>query len=270
MKRPTAWVIVLMLALTACSRPMSADKIVAEKFTVATTTSVQDSGLLNPLLLEFERDFPSYNAAVVAVGSGEAIQLARGGDADVLLTHSPADEMKFMEDGLGVFRHPVMQSSFVIAGPNEDPVKTTNAGSAAEAFRSIASAEWPFISRGDGSGTHKKELQIWDAAGLKPEGDWYIATGEGQGPTLDVAAEKRAYVLTDLPTLLAHETPLEVLFENDPILVNPYSVIPVKNAEHLRAAEAFATWLTGTHGRQFIASFGRSKFGRSLFTVPPR
>ncbi|MCA1840704.1 MAG: substrate-binding domain-containing protein [Actinomycetota bacterium] len=263
--------LIVALIVTAGGCQSSASTNATEKFTLASTTSIQDSGLLAPLTALFEKDIPHYRVAVVAVGSGEAIQLARAGDADVLLTHSPEDEARFMRDGLGVSRQPVMQSTFVIAGPASDPAHIRQTSTVSEAFTSILKTSSKFISRGDGSGTHKREQKIWRSAGVEPKGDWYISTGQGQGESLDVAAQQDAYILTDLPTLLNNPKPrLKVLFDHDPILVNPYSVIPVKGAKHLAAAIAFANWITGTHARSFIASFGKSRFARGLFTLPAK
>ena len=234
---------------------------------LASTTSTQDSGLLDPLTERFEKENPDFRVKVVAVGSGEAMELGRRGDADVLLVHSPDDEEKFMKEGRGASRRPVMRNDFVIAGPPRDPAGVARRSDAVEVFRLISSARWPFISRGDDSGTHKRERKTWDRAEVRPAGRWYIESGQGMAETLTLASELEAYVLTDTATLkvMAKGLRLSTLSAGDPLLVNPYSVIPVRGSTR-RGALAFADWITGPRGQDFIESFGASKFGDPLFT----
>lgn len=257
--------VAILIVASACSPKNSQTQ--TETFVVASTTSTQDSGFLAAVGPAFEAAYPRYRPKVVAVGSGEAIELGRRGDADVLLVHSPDDEKKFMEEGRGVSRSPVMRNDFVVAGPADDPAGIHSSPNTAEAFRRIANQRAPFVSRGDESGTHKKELKTWAAAGIGPAGDWYLSTGQGMAETLTVASQRLAYVLTDTATftVVHQKSGLDVLYGGDPTLVNPYSVIPVRNARHLQAALAFARWITGRQGQKFIAEFGRQQYGASLF-----
>lgn len=252
-----------VLLLSACQQPGDP----TETFVLASTTSTQDSGLLDALVPAFEETVPRLQVKVVAVGSGEAIDLGRRGDADVLLVHSPSAEETFMAEGHGVDRRAVMQNDFVIAGAPEDPAGIASAADAADAFRRIAQAETPFISRGDESGTHQRELRTWEQAGIAPSGGWYLSSGQGMAETIAIAAESGAYLLTDTATFtVAGSTgSLEVLFDGDPTLENPYSVIVVTKARHPEAARMFADWITGPDGQQLIGDFGWDRFGKSLF-----
>lgn len=258
-----AFLILVLFLLTGCSSTAET----SETFVVASTTSTQDSGFLDAVGPAFEGDHPQYRPKVVAVGSGEAIELGRRGDADVLLTHSPRDEERFMVDGLGVFRRPVMQNDFVIAGPADDAARVAEASDGPDAFRRISATRVQFVSRADDSGTHKRELETWERAGIQPTGDWYLESGQGMAETLRIAAERQAYVLTDTATfrVIHNKGGLVFLFESDPAFINPYSVIPVAEARHLAAATAFAEWLTGTKGQTFIRTFGVKEFGSALF-----
>lgn len=223
--------------------------------------------MLDDLIPRFERDHPELRAKVVGVGSGEAIDLGRRGDADVLLVHSPKQEREFMDEGLGTFRKKVMRNNFVIVGPAEDFAAVSLAASATDAFHRIATAGRPFMSRGDESGTHQKELQLWEMSGADHSGGWYIESGQGMGETLAIAGQKAAYVLSDTASfkVMADRISLKVLLEGDPFLANPYSVIPVKAARHPSAAIALADWLTGTRGQNAIRSFGVKQYGGRLF-----
>ena len=228
---------------------------------LATTTSTQDSGLLDYILPNFES---SYNATVdvIAVGTGQALELGANGDADVLLVHARAREDAFVEEGNGTQRYDVMYNDFVIVGPAEDPAGISGMTSAAEAFQTIAEAEATFISRGDDSGTHTKERQIWDEAGITPEGDWYVSAGQGMGEVLTMSDEQQGYTLSDRATYLARQQAgltLDVLVEGDPLLFNPYGVIPVNPEAHPNVnaalAETFVEWLTSLETQELIASF---------------
>jgi tungstate transport system substrate-binding protein len=244
----------------------------AETLTLATTTSAQDSGLLDMLAPMF-RAQTGIELKVVAVGTGQALELGRRGDADVLLVHAPSAEKKFMEEGFGALRREVMYNDFVLVGPPADPAAVKKEASIAEAFRRIAQHGSVFVSRGDESGTHQKEREIWKDAGVEPAGEWYIRAGAGMGQVLRMASEKRAYTLTDRGTYLAQGGGLDlsVLCEKDPILVNRYSVIVVNPEKHpsLRhqAARQFANFLTSPDVQKTIAEFGVERYGQPLFFV---
>jgi tungstate transport system substrate-binding protein len=220
-----------------------------QELILATTTSTNDSGLLDYILPDFEE---KYNAtvSVVAVGTGQALELGRNGDADVVLVHARALEDAFMADGEGTQRYDVMHNDFVILGPADDPAYIASMTSAADALSQIAGTKATFISRGDDSGTHTKEKEIWAAANLTPEGDWYLSAGQGMGAVLTMAAEQQAYTLSDRATYLARKAEgldLEVLVEGDPVLFNPYGVILVNPEKHpdvkAALAQQFADWL---------------------------
>ena len=240
--------------------------------TLATTTSTQDSGLLDVLLPRF-RARTGIEVKVVAVGTGQALELARRGDADVLLVHDPAAEQRFMDDGFGAGRREVMHNDFVLVGPADDPAGVKGQASVAEAFARIARRGSAFVSRGDESGTHQKEKAAWRQAGVEPRGDWYLRAGAGMGQVLRLAGEKRAYTLSDRGTFLALRGGLDlaVLGEGDPLLVNPYHVIVVNPAKHphvrRREAEQLADFLLSPEGQGLIADFGKDRFGQPLFFV---
>jgi tungstate transport system substrate-binding protein len=209
----------------------------------------------------------------VAVGSGQALQMGQDGNADVLLVHSPAAEKTFVDAGWGVDRRLVMHNYFQIVGPSGDPAGIKGLTSAADAFKKIAAASSTFVSRGDGSGTETKELAIWKAAGITPKGNaWYLQSGQGMGPTLQIASEKGGYTLTDNATFLANSAKLSlgVLVQGDPVLLNIYHVMTVNPAKwpkvNAAAAKAFADYVTSTAGQQLIAGFG-SQYGGSLFVA---
>jgi len=246
----------------------------ADAITLATTTSTYDSGLLDAILPVFEQD-SGITVEVVAVGTGQALALGEQGDADVLLVHARAREDAFMEAGDGTRREDVMYNDFVIVGPEDDPAGITGMESAADALTAIAAAEATFVSRGDDSGTHTKELSIWESAGIEPSGDWYQAIGQGMGATLTFANEEQAYTLSDRATYLARTLEddgfeLKILVEGDPILFNPYGVMAVNpdkndliNAE---GANTFIDWIISVPTQELIAEFGVDKFGSPLFT----
>ena len=237
---------------------------------LATTTSTQDSGLLDVLVPEFEK-LTGYQVKTVAVGSGQALTMGKEGNADVLLVHSPAAEKEFMAGEYGVDRRLVMHNDFIIVGPATDPAGIKKTTTAADALKAIAAAEAPFVSRGDDSGTHKAELALWKKAAITPEGAWYQESGQGMGATLTIASEKGAYTLTDRATYLAQKDKLdlEILVEGDPALLNIYHVISVNPAKwpkvNAAGATAFADFLTSPDGQAMIGSFGVEKFGQPLF-----
>jgi tungstate transport system substrate-binding protein len=238
---------------------------------VATTTSLQDSGLLDALVNAFEQQ-TQFDVKAVAVGSGQAIEQASRGDADIVLAHSPAAELKMVADGDGIERTLVMHNDFIIVGPEDDPAGVRGASSAAEALRRVFDAGHTFVSRGDRSGTHVFELRLWGEAGADPRGHgWYAETGSGQGETMQVASQRRGYTLSDRGTFLAQRTNLElaVLFEGGDALINPYHAILVNPQRHedvhAGAARAFLDFLVSGEAQDMIAMFGVEKFGQPLF-----
>jgi tungstate transport system substrate-binding protein len=247
---------------------------------LATTTSTEDSGLLDAILPDFEQRHDA-RVDVVAVGTGQALELGRRGDADVVLVHARSAEDQFIAEGFGTARADVMYNDFVLVGPEADPAGLRQAASAAEALARIAQAQATFVSRGDDSGTHSKELSIWKSADLEPDpaSGWYLSIGQGMGETLQMADEREGYTLSDRGTYLSMSERLPgltILFgganiaENpDPSLLNPYGVIPV-NPEtvpgvNLELAEAFATWLTAPDTQARIGAFGADVYGQPLF-----
>lgn len=239
----------------------------ARPVTMAGTTSTYDSGLLDSLMTAYRRSPDPYDIRAIAVGSGEALALGRRGDVDLLLVHSPAAEYAFLEAGHGDERVPLMYNDFVVVGPPDDPADVRNAATAAEAFEAIARHGARFLSRGDSSGTHVREVEIWRSAGSPPRGQWYAESGQGQGQTLQIAGERGAYTLADRPTFLVLRPGLrlDILHERDPALTNLYSLIRVRRARNLEGAGHFAAWLTSARGRRVIARFGKEQFGESLF-----
>jgi tungstate transport system substrate-binding protein len=262
----------LVLALFAS--PISAGAEPAVSITVASTTSTENSGLFDYLLPKFTAQ-TGIGVRVVAVGTGQALRLARNGDADVLLVHHRESEEEFVAGGYGVERHELMRNDFVVLGPVADPAGIRGGRDATEALRAIAETGHPFASRGDGSGTHKKELEIWAAAGVDPakaSGGWYRETGSGMGATLNTAVGMDAYVLSDRATWLNFENKggLELLVEGDERLLNPYAVILVNPARfpHVKAeaGQAFIEWLLSPTGQALIGNY-RIAGSPAFFTV---
>lgn len=229
---------------------------------LATTTSTYDTGLLDVLLPVFEKRY-DVKVDVVSVGTGQALKLGENGDVDVVLVHARALEDAFVAAGFGVDRRDVMYNDFVVIGPKTDPARITGLKDAAKAFGRIAANATPFISRGDKSGTHQKEKEIWEKAKIVPAGTWYLEAGQGMGPVLRIADEKRAYCLTDRGTFLSMKEKLDltVLVEKDPMLLNPYGIIAVspKRWPHVRydTALKLIAWITSPEGQQLIGSFTR-------------
>jgi tungstate transport system substrate-binding protein len=268
MRRPR-----LVLSILAFLALAMANNGAAEEpfIVVASTTSTQNSGLFDYLLPRF-RGATGIAVRVVAVGTGQALRLARNGDADVLLVHHRPSEERFVAEGFGVRRFDVMANDFVIVGPASDPAAVRRSTDAVQALRRIAGAMAPFLSRGDDSGTHKKELEIWRAAGIdarRASGTWYREAGAGMGATLNSAAAMAAYTLTDRATWLAfaNKATLAVVAEGDPRLANPYGVILInpKRHPHVKAVlgQAFIDWLVGPTGQAAIAAFRIG--GRQVF-----
>ena len=238
---------------------------------LATTTSTQDSGLLDVLLPVFEKK-TGYFVKTIAVGSGQAMAMGQKGEADVLLVHSPDAEKKFISEGYGVNRRLIMHNDFIILGPAEDPATVKGTKSSPESFKKIAKANGLFLSRGDNSGTHAKEKGIWKAAGINPEKEkWYQQTGLGMGQTLNVANEKKGYILADRGTYLAlkKNLKLDILGEGDAILLNIYHVIEVNPAKwpkvNAAGGKAFADFMVSKDTQEIIKTFGVDKFGSPLF-----
>jgi tungstate transport system substrate-binding protein len=255
-KRLVALLIGVMLAALAASdepRPI----------TVASTTSTQNSGLFENLLPKFTAE-TGIEVRVVAVGTGQAIRLATNGDADVLLVHHLASERKFVADGLGLARHPVMHNDFVLVGPGDDPAGIRGITEVTTALRRIGDGEHVFVSRGDDSGTHKKELELWRAAAFDPRpasGAWYRESGSGMGTTLNTASAMGGYTLTDRASWVSfgNKAGLQLLVEGDTRMHNPYSVIVVNPERHPHVhaveAQAFADWLISERGQRVIAAY---------------
>ena len=237
---------------------------------LATTTSTRDSGLLDVLLPLFEAQ-TGFTVKMVAVGTGEALKMGEEGNADVLLVHAPASELELMDKGFGLSRDLIMHNDYVIVGPTDDPAGIKGLTSANDAFAKIAETKSVFVSRGDDSGTNKKELAIWAAVNITPEGDWYVESGQGMGDTLRIASEKIGYTLTDRATYLAQSDTLELEIdvEGDPTLLNIYHVIVVNPEKwpkvNVDGAKAFAAFLTSPETQAVIGQFGVDKFGSPLF-----
>lgn len=276
---PARWLAVLGLLLVAllggCSRSSSrasgADAGAPVPLILATTTSTQDTGLLDVLLPRFQQG-RAIVVKVVAVGTGEALAMGGRGDADVLLVHAPAKEAEFMARGDGSLRLPVMHNDFLLVGPNDDPAGVKGQEILA-ALRQLAEAGAPFASRGDRSGTHSKELELWKAAGADPPPSHRLETGQGMAETLRVCSEKRAYTLADRGTYLALRKTLDLvpISEGALALRNPYAVIVVSSSKfpkvHAREAESFARWLVSPEAQKLIAEFGVDRFGQPLFVA---
>jgi len=235
----------------------------SQTITVASTTSTQNSGLFDWLLPQFTKT-TGIEVQVVAVGTGQAIRIATNGDADLLLVHHEASERKFVADGLGLERHPVMHNDFVLVGPGADPADIGGMKDIATVLQRIGESEVVFVSRGDDSGTHKKELELWSASGFDPRpasGSWYRETGSGMGATLNTASAMNGYTLSDRASWVSfgNKGDFEILVEGDPRLHNPYAAIVVNPEKHphvkVKEAQAFVDWLTSAQGQAAIAAF---------------
>lgn len=244
------------------------------ELTLATTTSVQDSGLLDVLLVPFETKF-NCKVKVIAVGSGQAIRLAKEGNVDVILVHDPPEEELFVEEGYGAGRYSVMYNDFLIVGPEEDPAHIKGGREGDKAFKKIGESKSMFISRGDDSGTHRKERELWRLAGIVPSGGWYVEAGTGMVETLRIANERKAYTLTDRGTYLAHrkELDLTILLEGDENLYNHYSIIPVSKERYPEVnyplSMELVEFITGVEGQDIISAYGQKEYGQSLFFPLP-
>ncbi len=232
----------------------------AQPLRLATTTSTENSGLLSYLIPAFEKQ-SGLSVHVIAVGTGKALRIARAGDVDVVRVHARPAEQRFVADGHGVDRREIMYNDFVVVGPGDDPAGIAEGNSAVEALQRIAASGSRFVSRGDDSGTHKKELALWQMAGVKPGRGWYLESGLGMGKVLQMASELDAYTLTDRATWPAYRGHLELalLLQGDPPLFNPYGVIAVNPERHAHVNYAGATalidWLASSDGQKMIAHY---------------
>jgi tungstate transport system substrate-binding protein len=250
----------LLLLISGCRNSRAETRLV-----LAATTSLEDTGLLDTLATRFASTHPDIRLTPIAVGTGQAIQLARQGDADVLITHDSIAEVALVADGVAKTRRSLMYNDFVIAGPADDPAHARGTDVVAS-LRAIAETGAPFVSRGDDSGTHRRELALWRAANLSPRGSWYIEAGLGQGDALMLAGQKRAYILTDRATFLQFQPRirLDVVSAGDARLINTYGVV-VLTGKHEQAAAEFASWVTSDGVQRLIGEFGKAAFGESLF-----
>jgi len=262
---------ILALALLAVAvTPLHAQPPASRTMILSTTTSTQDSGLLDVLVPQFERK-TGYSVKTISVGTGQALALAARGEADVTLAHAPALEKKYVDEGKMLNRRLVMYNDFAIIGPEADPAKIKGEKSAVAALTRIAEAKARFVSRGDKSGTHTLELNLWKQAGITPAAPWYIESGQGMGATLGIADDRQAYTITDRATLLAFakRVGLKVMVEGDRPLLNIYSVMEVNPANGPRvnaaAGKAFADFMLSPETQQVIKTFGVDKYGQPLF-----
>ena len=271
MTRTRALLLSGLLISTLLLRADSGALAAKERLRLSTTTSTENSGLLAVLIPPFAARY-GLQVDVIPVGTGKALKLAEVGDVDVTLVHAPELEEQFVKQGFGVNRRFVMYNDFVIIGPAHDPAGIKDAQDAKTAFQGIAEAKALFISRGDRSGTHIKELSVWKETDSNPSLPWYLESGRGMGAVLVVADQKRAYTLTDRGTFLSfrQKLDLQILVEGDPALFNPSHVIAVNPARHPHAnyfdAILLIAWLTSPEGQNIIANFGTQDFGRPLFT----
>jgi tungstate transport system substrate-binding protein len=264
------WLGLSLLLLSACT-PSTTDR--DREVILATTTSTQDSGLLDVLVPLFEQQ-TGYVVKTISVGTGAALALGARGEADVVLVHAPASEKQWMAQGNGTERLLVMHNDFVIVGPADDAAHINGLSSAVDALRTIATTQSLFVSRGDNSGTHQLELALWKQAGTDPKGQsWYIESGSGMGQTLSIADQKQAYTMSDRATWLSQSKRLRlaILVEGDPALFNVYHVMPVNPAKfpnvkiNVAGGRAFADFLVAPGTQQVIANFGRDTYGQQLF-----
>ncbi|MFV0466041.1 MAG: substrate-binding domain-containing protein [Lachnospiraceae bacterium] len=261
------WIMIAVIAtifLTGCS-----NSTVKTPLILATTTSTENSGLLAYLLPTFEEKYDR-EVKVVAVGTGQALEMGKNGEADVLLVHAKDSEIEFVENGYGTERYDVMYNDFILIGP-EDQTEVTVGNDISRAYREIAEKELKFISRGDDSGTYTKELGIWNSIGIEPAGEWYISAGKGMGETITMTNEMSGYTLSDRATFLSmkNEMQLGIVVEGDSLLFNQYGVIPV-NPEindkiNSEGADEFVEWILSDECQKMIGEFGVDTYGEQLF-----
>ena len=251
-------------------RYLQAGEAVSKSVILSTTTSTQDSGLLDVLVPLFEKK-TGYNLKTVSVGTGQALELSAKGEADVTLVHAPSLEKKYVADGKLLNRRLVMYNDFIIIGPTSDPAKVKSTKSSIQAMKLISGSQGRFVSRGDNSGTHNLEKSLWKQAGIEPKGAWYIESGQGMGATLGIANDRSAYTITDRATYLAYQKrlALAILLEEDKPLLNIYSVMEVNPANGPRTnqvgGKAFADFMVAPETQAVIKSFGVEKYGQPLF-----
>lgn len=227
---------------------------------LATTTSTVNSGLMDFLLPEFTKE-TAIEVRTIAVGTGKALRLGREGDVDIVLVHARNDEQAFIDAGFGVERFDVMYNDFVLVGPPDDPAQISSSQSITEVLEKIRDTKSPFISRGDDSGTHKKELSLWQKTGFSPQGDWYKSVGQGMGKVIQIANELGAYTITDRGTWLAYQarSNLALLYKGDPHLINPYGIMAVNPMRqthvNFKGAERLISWITSIQGQRLIGEF---------------
>jgi len=256
----------VILGMIAAPRPVAAGRPVI----LSTTTSTQDSGLLDVLVPMFEKKTGT-TVKTISVGTGQALALAAKGEADVCLVHAPDSEKKYVADGLLLNRRLVMHNDYIIVGPAEDPARIKGLAGAADALKRISEAKATFVSRGDNSGTHQLEKKLWKEAKLEPAGAWYLQAGQGMGATLGIASEKRAYAVTDRGTFLAFQKRVQLvnLVEKDRILLNIYSVLEANATKFPRVnaagGKAFADFMLSKEVQEIIKNFGVDKYGEPLF-----
>lgn len=261
----TPLIFLLFLLATDCNAEINSKTIV-----LATTTSVQDTGLLDVLIGAFQKK-TNLTVKPIAVGTGQALRMGRLGEADILWVHSPADEKQFVDEGYGINRVTFMHNDFVILGPKSDPAKVMGSNSAVEVFRKIAAGKTLFVSRGDNSGTHKKEKLIWKESGASPDKNTYIEVGQGMAQTVAVANEKQGYVLADRSTYLSLKKSINLVIvcEGDNALINRYSLILVNPDKFPKVntpgAKALFDFLLSGDSKEIIEHFGKEKFGQQLF-----
>ena len=259
------WIGLLLVLLAAA--PAEAQK---SSVILATTTSTQDSGLLDVLIPLFEKK-SGHTVKTIAVGTGQSLALGDRGEADVVLVHAPRLELEYLAKGNLINRRLVMHNDFVLVGPLADPAGIKGVRKAADALKKIAETRGTFVSRGDNSGTHNTERSLWKAAGVVPKGSWYIESGQGMGATLTIASEKGAYALTDRGTYLSlqRRVQLAILLEGDAPLLNVYHVMEVSPARHAKVnaagGKAFADFIVSSQAQAVIKTFGVEKYGAPLF-----
>lgn len=250
-----ALIVLFALMLLACSQPEQNKSVV-----LATTTSAEDSGLLNYLLPKFQAD-SGFEVKVIAVGTGKALRMAQDGDVDLLMVHAKPAELAFVAAGYGVERIALMYNDFIIVGPKSDPAGLSILTDINDVLHALADTTTPFLSRGDDSGTHKKELRLWKSAGISPGDEYYRELGQGMGKTLQIAHELQAYTLIDRGTWLSYmaKVDLDILFEGSPPLINQYSMIIVNSERYPErnkaGSERLVEWLTSEHGQNLIGDF---------------
>lgn len=267
-RRAVANWLAVVLAMVALLAPASAAE--PKSVILATTTSTQDSGLLDVLVPIFEQK-TGYTLKTIAVGTGQSLAMGDRGESDVVLVHAPTLELEYLAKGTLINRRLVMHNDFVLVGPANDPAGIRKFKTGADALRAIANANSSFVSRGDNSGTHNLEKKLWKTIGLEPKGEWYLESGQGMGQTLMIASQKNAYTISDRATFLAFSkrVQLSIVLEGDPQLLNVYHVMEVNPERYPKVnaagAKAFADFLVSPETQAQIKQFGMDKFGQPLF-----